>query len=411
MKRLVVLSAIALLAGAGLLRLVQHDAGYVLIVIGSKSIEMRFWMAVLVLVVLAVVLYYLWRALQAVASKFSDLSWLSLRGSRQGRAQTRLRQGILRVFEGDYEEADRILKRVVKVLPNDPLALVASSESAIRMGHPQTARQRLQASETQAPQEALSIELAEVRTLISEGRLQQALAQLLVVKSRYKKRPAVLILLQDLLQKLEDWPALETLLPEIERSAAKDLLDWPTLQRRTYRELLLASSEAPEPLKQVDAVWTRVPKSLREDPQLLAVYCRLLIAYERYNPVADLLRKALKKTWSDELVELYGLLPGPDLKRQLRIAQSWLDAHPDDAGLHLCVGRIAMRNELWGTAKEHLERSLQLAPLPVTYAELARLLDHMGEIEQSLSLFRKGLLQATPAVVALPSNQGSTLTP
>lgn len=411
MKRVVVLSAIALLAGAGLLRLAQHDPGYVLIVVAGKSIEMRFWMAVLVLVFTAALIYYAVRWALAVGDKLTDRGWWTFRGKRQKRAEDKLRQGILRVFEGDYQEADRLLKGVVKVMPNDALALVASSESAMRTGQAETARQRLQESHGQNSKDAISVELAEVRTLISDGRLQQALAQLLVIKTRYKRNPSVLLLLQQLLQSLQDWQALEALLPEIERSGAKHLLDWQQLQKLTYRELLLSSSEAPEPLEQIESVWRRVPKSIKEHPELLAVYCRLLVSFECYQKVSDLVRKALKKTWSDELVELYGLLPAADPRKQFNVATSWLEQHPEDPVLHLCIGRVAVRNELWGQAKEHYEHSLRLAPMPATYAELARLLDHMGEQQESLSLFRQGLLNAAPKLVALPKTSDLSSSP
>ena len=58
MKKLIVLSALALLVGGLLLRLAQKDPGYVLIVGWGTTVEMRLGFAVVVLVVISLVLAF-----------------------------------------------------------------------------------------------------------------------------------------------------------------------------------------------------------------------------------------------------------------------------------------------------------------------------------------------------------------
>ena len=67
--------------------------------------------------------------------------------------------------------------------------------------------------------------------------------------------------------------------------------------------------------------------------------------------------------------------------QQLLVAESWLMERPANSNLLLSLGRICMRNELWGTAKEYYEASIKITPCAEAYGELSRLLKHLGELE------------------------------
>jgi len=43
------------------------------------------------------------------------------------------------------------------------------------------------------------------------------------------------------------------------------------------------------------------------------------------------------------------------------------------------LGRLAMRNELWGKAREYFDTSIEVAPQAEAHGELARLLKCLGE--------------------------------
>ena len=64
-------------------------------------------------------------------------------------------------------------------------------------------------------------------------------------------------------------------------------------------------------------------------------------------------------------------------------AEAWLDAHSSDAELLLTLGRLSLRNELWGKAREYFERSLRQSNGQEAFAELARLLLSLKEQEKS----------------------------
>ncbi len=104
-----------------------------------------------------------------------------------------------------------------------------------------------------------------------------------------------------------------------------------------------------------------------------------------------ILRKALKHKWDRVLVRLYGLVQGEDISKQLAFAERMLASHSRDATLHLTVGRLCLRNSLWGKARSYLEESIAIQPTPEAYRELALLLESQGDHATAADYYQKGL--------------------
>ena len=59
--------------------------------------------------------------------------------------------------------------------------------------------------------------------------------------------------------------------------------------------------------------------------------------------------------------------------------------------LLLCLGRLSLRNRLFGKARDYLQSSLQIEPRSETYRELGQLLEQLNETQAALDCYRKGL--------------------
>src|SRR5699024_5226320 len=129
-----------------------------------------------------------------------------------------------------------------------------------------------------------------------------------------------------------------------------------------------------------------LPGFLRRDEFTIRDYARLLADLGDEAQTETLLRKVLRNHWSDELVNLYGRVQGQKPDEQLLMAEQWLQDRPNNAELLLALGRLSLRNELWGKAREYFETSLKLRRKRETLAELSRLTAHMGEEEASVKL-------------------------
>jgi HemY protein len=72
----------------------------------------------------------------------------------------------------------------------------------------------------------------------------------------------------------------------------------------------------------------------------------------------------------------------------------------------LSLGRVCLCNKLWGKAREYFEGALRLSSSTTlsaqANAELARLLEHMGEHAQSASLYRKAMARLDHELPELP---------
>ncbi len=151
----------------------------------------------------------------------------------------------------------------------------------------------------------------------------------------------------------------------------------------------------------LEQTWNDIPARLRKELYLLETYT---LEKMRFGESADceiLLRNSLKKQWDNEIVRLYGLVAAADTARQLNFAEYLAKSHSSNPVLLLTLGRLSMRNGLWGKAEAYLKESLQLQPYPETYRELAILLEKQGDYSAAASYYQQGLNLAT----ALPQHE------
>lgn len=161
-------------------------------------------------------------------------------------------------------------------------------------------------------------------------------------------------------------------------------------ETQIYQGLLMQSIQDNDQSKLMH-LWNRVPRDLRQQLVLVKTYAKALIENHADDDAEKLLHKALSKSWYDDLVYLYGAAKSSKAARQLVSAESWLNKHSDNAVLLLTLGRLCMRNQLWGKARSYLEASLSCIPHPETHHELGKLLDQLGETAAAKASYAKGL--------------------
>jgi len=132
---------------------------------------------------------------------------------------------------------------------------------------------------------------------------------------------------------------------------------------------------------------------MRKDEITIYEYARHLSELGDDAQAETLLRKVLKNHWSDDLINLYGRIKGTEPDEQLLAAERWLQDRPNNAELLLALGRLSLRNELWGKAKEYFETSLRLKRSRETMAELGRLNAYFGDEQASSRLLIQSLLK------------------
>ena len=124
------------------------------------------------------------------------------------------------------------------------------------------------------------------------------------------------------------------------------------------------------------------------------------------------IRSSLKDNWTSELLIPYGEPGTDDTPKRLKQCEKWLLLHPDDALLHLALGRLCAREELWGKARHHMIRSLEIEPSVAGYDSLGQLLERKGELEIAMACFRNALrMNQGKEPLPLPSDHAKLESP
>ncbi len=408
MRKLFLLVLIALLAGVGLVALIETDPGYILVAYGNYTLETSLWVGLAVLLLFTLLVYGVVRLLRKLfAGQQSLLGWLGNRRSRvAGRLTTR---GLINFIEGNWSKSRRQLVRGAKDNEAPLLNYLIAARASHRLGEMDKMREYLGAAEAAESEAGIAVELTQAELKLSSGQYEQALATLERARRNAGRHPHVLDLLCKAYQGLKDWNSLARLLPDLRKYKVCSDQELALLERDVYAGLLAAG--AAEGSEALQRQWQATPSELRLRPELLEIYAQKLAELGPVEAAEKFIQRSLKQAWHGELVRVYGLLQGGNGHKRLAQAESWLDDHRDDAALLLALGRLCCREELWGKARDYFEQCYKLERSPEVCAELGRLLAALGEPRPSGAYFREGLLAATklpelPSPAPLPeSNQ------
>jgi uncharacterized protein HemY len=157
-------------------------------------------------------------------------------------------------------------------------------------------------------------------------------------------------------------------------------------------------------VENLQLTWNSAPRAFRYHPEALLLYAASLNKKGLVPLAETVLRQAIDRQWYDSWVRLYGLIPSVNPEAQLKKAEKWKASHATSAVLLLTLGRLSIRNQLWGKAKHYLEQSLAMTPSAEGYAELGRLHEFLGDFTVGESCYKKGILELVgPECVAYPT--------
>ncbi|WP_111493798.1 MULTISPECIES: heme biosynthesis HemY N-terminal domain-containing protein [Marinobacter] len=399
MRKLFLLFLLALLIGAGLSLGLQYDSGYIRISLGNYLIETNFWVGVLLILLVTV-------ALQLVLAFFRRLhsgkgvvsGWLTRSSER--RARRRTTQGLLALAEGNWPRGRKLLESSADRADTPLINYLAAAQCAFECGDHEAVEDLLRKAFESTPGSDLAVGITQAQLQLAGNRLEQGLATLVRLRKQAPHHPFILKLMRRVYEGLEDWRELARLIPELRKRDLVDKDELQELERTTWHNLLQQAADdirrqafAERDLTPLVALWDELPGSMRRDSYTIHEYARHLAELGDEPQAETLLRKVLRNHWSDDLANLYGRIAGEKPDEQLLVAERWLQDRPNNPELLLALGRLSLRNELWGKAREYFETSLRLKRSPETLAELARLNAHMGHEAESSQMLMQSLLR------------------
>ena len=392
MNRLLYILLISAITIAGFTMYKQNDLGHISFSFAEFSFETNlvvFGTAVLCGLFVILVLIQSWHYIKNLFAYF---------GSKrlEEKARLSLSQGLIEYAEGRFEQAEKILLQHIKYSDNRLLIYLSAARAAQQLGAYGRRDEYLQKAQIEAPDADVAIGLTKAELQLAHDQNEQALATLTQLNKLVANHNYVLTLLANTYKHLQDWNKLHEILPQLKKHGNLSTESFLSFEIIVCNGQLshLAKSTAPENTGSQALInyWQNIPIHLKALPDVVEHYAKQLISIAAAGEAEKVLRLYLDQNWQESSVILYSELDVMVDNKQLEIAESWLQDHQHNAYLLLALGKMCISRSLWGKAKNYLEASIAISPMPENYLKLARLLEeNMDEPAAAQEYYRQGL--------------------
>jgi HemY protein len=376
-----VLAAVAV----GIALFARHSTGYVVIVAAPYRIELSLNLLVFLIAAGYLAFYTLARLVATLIAIPSRV-----RAYREERVRSKLRQALndalLAFFQGRYASAEKSAAAALTGEETKGVAAIIAARSAHELGRFSEREQFLDHAKGAAPEvdQARLTTLADL--LVSQERYDEALAVLNDLSARDARNLRLLKLKLQAEQAVRKWDdVLETVdalvklggVGPAEAAGVRRAAHLGNLNRHAQDSAALA------------AYWKTLPGEMRVDPAVATTAARYHLALGGNAEAQAIIEQALEREWNPSLVALYGEAAGTDALPQIERAEKWLREHARDPALLLALGKLCMRQELWGKAQSYIEASLALEPTHDGHMTLAALMERIGKPQEAVLHFRR----------------------
>lgn len=402
MKRsfLVLIALVLGLFAAAIAPVFKNDPGLVQIHFLGWTIET----SVLVLILAALLIWLLAHLLIRLWRMPADTA----RRVREKRSLAQLEKGLLALTEGDWGTAEKALQKSASSHGRTTARYLAAATAADGQEAGDRADWYLEQADTRKPKQRFLVELTRARILTTNGEYQEAIPILEDLHGRRRRHSQVLELLSRCYDETGQWEPLQKLLPLMQKTGVVD--DTRVAELKQHAAVSqLKNYRDPDSLK---AGWQAFPKDSRISPELILAFSDQAIQLGAPELTEEIIRNRLKKEWNSALLIPYGEPGQDDGHQRMKQCEKWLKDHPEDPWLHLALGRLCAREELWGKARQHMIKSLELEPSTGGYDSLGQLLERKGELELAMACFRNALrMNQGKDPLPLPGDQAKLAPP
>jgi HemY protein len=329
---------------------------------GAVSVRAGNWHLDTTLVFAVIALLVLW-GFSGAALRFLRWPLRSWKQRRRRRGRERVAAGLVALAEGDHRLALRELDRAGHHAELRAPAMLATARAAHARGEHERAQAALAAAAQDAPAAALTLR---ARFLLEHGKAEEALALLKPLAATKNLSPAAWRQFAEAALLCGDHASAAQAIEVLARGEAQTPQAIEVLRARLLNSAFGDAADA----EQLNRLWAELPRAQRGTPEAIAAYAPRAAALGQVLAAMDEIESGLRKNWSERLVHLYGELGPAHADARVQRAESWLGAHPDSPELLLALGRLCLQTQLWGKAREYLERGLAFAPNPALWEAL-----------------------------------------
>jgi len=376
-----VLAAVAV----GIALFARHSTGYVVIVASPYRIELSLNLLIFLIVAGYLAFYTLARLVATLVGIPARV-----RAYRAERARSKLRQALndalLAFFQGRYASAEKSAAAALTGEETKGIAAIIAARSAHELGRFSEREQFLDQAKGAAPEvdQARLTTLADL--LVSQERYDEALAVLNDLSARDARNLRLLKLKLQAEQAMRRWDDAIATVDALVKLGGVGPAEAAGVRRAAHLGNLNRNAQDSAALS---AYWKQLPAEMRVDPAVAATAARYHLTLGGTAEAQAIIEQALEREWNPSLVALYGEAAGTNALPQIERAEKWLRQHARDPALLLALGKLCMRQELWGKAQSYIEASLALEPTHDGHMTLAALMERIGKPQEAVLHFRR----------------------
>lgn len=389
MLRLITL-LIFLMGSVWLGLVIVNHPGYVFIASQPWQIQMPLWFAALSLIFILGLFYLIIDSMDRLEFWwFRIKNWMRIR--REHRSYNKTQHGLSLLIEGRWAKAERLLLKG----SDQGVEPLMNYLGAARAAQEQNALDRrdryLRKAHQLAPDAELAIGLTQAELELEQNQTEQAVMTLNRLRGISKRHPRVLQLLERAYVRLADWSGLRDLLPEFRKAKVLNAEQAAQFEKYVYCEMLKTAGTKDR--AELQKLWDDMPRAMRKQPEVVLAYVQQLLLFGDQAEIEQLIQKVLKYEWQPELMKIYSGLSFDNLNRQLVIAGAWLKIYGPKPEILLFLGKTCMQIQLWGKAKDYLERCLAEGSNPEAALKYGELLERLGNHSGAVESYRAALAE------------------
>ena len=383
--RFAVWSVILAAVAVGIALFARHSTGFVVIVSAPYRIELSLNLLIVIVLAGYLAFYVLARLITTLIAIPARV-----RAYRAERARGKLRQALndalLAFFQGRYASAEKSAAAALTGEETKGVAAIIAARSAHELGRFNEREQFLDQAKGAAPDvdQARLTTLADL--LVSQGRHDEALAVLNDLSARDSRNLRLLRLKLQAEQALRRWDEVLETVAALVKLGGLGPAEAASARRAAHLGHLSRKAQDPAALS---AYWKQLPQEMRVDPTVAATAARHQLALGGHAEAQSIIEQALEREWNPSLVAIYGEAAGTDALPQIERAEKWLRGHARDPALLLALGKLCLRQGLWGKAQSYIEASLALEPTHDGHMTLAALMERIGKHQEAVQHFRR----------------------
>ena len=371
----------------------RFDAGQVVFVYPPYRVDVSLNLFIVGVVVAFLLLYAILRFVRNVVTMPRRVAAYRAR-MRTEKANAALRDAVGNLYAGLFSRAEKAARDSLAEEKNQGAAGLIAASAAHRLHEYARRDEWLGQVEDPELQEARLMATADMR---ADGRdADGALAALTEMRTQGGRRIHAQQIALRAQQQLKNWSEVLKLVKTLEKREALHPAVAVRLRQLAAENLLRDRRHNADALLEL---WHALSPVERHSPRLADCAAELLIALDRQNDARKIVEEALAQNWDARLLRRYPDTSGSDALPLIQKAEAWRKDRPEDGDLLFALGRLCLKQQLWGKAQSFLEAALKSAdatrnePLKIrSHRALARLHEQLGDSGKAANHYRESAL-------------------